>query len=91
MTLRAGDFSATIPFGLFKVIKGREYSSYYYYHGIIDGVELDVFIFPTGAKRYASRAVLRGANLTGLKDQMPVTLTIGNDTGTGTVNARVFQ
>jgi hypothetical protein len=42
---------------------------------------LDVVIAPEGTKRYALRVGTRNANLTGTVNPVPVTLSIGDDSG----------
>ncbi len=53
----------------------------FYFSGTINGVALDVVIAPEGTKRYAMRAGTRNANLTGTVNPVPVTLSIGGDSG----------
>jgi hypothetical protein len=60
-------------------------------HGVIDGVELGARITPTGTLRYTFDAGAKGADLTGTKNLVPVTLTIGGDSGTTLVKAHVDQ
>jgi hypothetical protein len=50
---------------------------------------LAVGIEPTGAKRYAFHAVAHDANLTRTANPVPVTLTIGDDSGTTSVKANI--
>jgi len=61
------------------------------FHGVIDGVALHMLIRPTGTKRYALEAEARDANLAGTKNPVPVSLTIGGDTGTTSVNAHISR
>ena len=44
---------------------------------------------PTGTKRYAFQAAAQNANLTGTVNPVPVTLTIGDDSGTTSVTATI--
>jgi hypothetical protein len=85
VTLRVGTFGTTIPPGSFQ---GTGYGPFYFV-GTINGVELEVGIVPTGAKRYAFAAAAQNANLSGTTKPVTVTLTIGDDTGTTSVNARI--
>ena len=48
-----------------------------------------VGIEPTGAKRYAFHAIAHSANLTGTVNPVMVTLTIGDDSGTTPVKAKI--
>jgi hypothetical protein len=50
-----------------------------------------VEIEPTGAKRYDLMAEARDANLTGTTNPVPVTLVIGDDSGTVSVKADIDQ
>jgi hypothetical protein len=45
---------------------------------------------PTGTLRYAFAAAAQNANLRGTTNPVTVTLTIGADTGTTSVNAGIF-
>jgi hypothetical protein len=58
---------------------------------VIDSVDLRVLIRPTGAKRYTLEAETRHAYLTGTENPVPVTLTIGGDSGTTLVKAYIDQ
>jgi hypothetical protein len=50
-------------------------------------VHFQVGIVPTGAKRYAFAAAAQNANLTGTTNPVPVSLTIGDDSSTTSINA----
>ncbi len=78
VTLQAGTFTTTIPPGSF--IKHADGS--FTFQGLILGVGLGALIKPTGTLRYAFQAKATGANLTGIVNPVPVTLTIGGNTGT---------
>ena len=56
---------------------------------MIDGVSLVVRIAPTGALRYSFEANARNASLTGTLKQVPVKLTIGDDSGTTWITAKI--
>jgi hypothetical protein len=86
VTLTVGTFTTTIPPGSFK---GQGYGPFYFV-GTINGVELEVGIVPTGAKRYAFAAAAEKASLTGTTKPVTVTLTIGDDTGTTSIKAGIF-
>ena len=83
VTLRVGTFKTTIPAVSFT---GTGFGPFHF-HGVIDGVRLEVGILPTGAKRYAFQANAHGADLTGTANPVPVTLAIGDDSGTTSVTA----
>jgi len=103
VTLKVGTFTTTIPRGSFKVDDdqddqndqeegvGMKRFGPFRVHGVIDGVDLRVLIRPTGAKRYALEAEARHADLTGTKNPVQVTLTIGGDSGTTLVKAHIGQ
>jgi hypothetical protein len=85
VTLQLGSFSTAIPAGSFK---GRKFGPFEF-HGVIDGVDLHVAIESTGAKRYGFEAAARHASLTGIKNPVPLTPTIGGDSGTASVKADI--
>jgi len=84
VTLQVGTFTTTIPPGSFK-----KYGTSFSFVGVIGGVNLQAVVFPTGTLRYAFLAAAEHASLTGTVNPVPVTLTIGNDTGTTSVRARI--
>jgi uncharacterized repeat protein (TIGR03803 family) len=85
VTLQIGSFTTTIPAGSFE---GKKFGPFEF-HGTIDGVNLHVEIRPTGAKRYAFEAEAWHASLTGTTNPVPVTLTIGDDSGTTSIKANI--
>jgi YVTN family beta-propeller protein len=98
VTLKVGTFTTTIPPGSFKIADdhqeegvGMKRFGPFRFDGVIDGVDLRVLIRPTGAKRYALEAEARHADLTGIKNPVPVTLIIGGDSGTVLVKAHINQ
>jgi hypothetical protein len=101
VALKVGTFTTTIPPGSFKIADddqnnqeegvGMKRFGPFRFQGVIDGVDLRVLIQPTGAKRYALEAEARHADLTGAKNPVPVTLTIGGDSGTVLVKAHIDQ
>ena len=52
-------------------------------------MSLEAKIKPTGTLRYAFNAEGDGASLTGTTNPVPVTLTIGDDSGTTSVKAKI--
>lgn len=56
---------------------------------MIDGVRLKALIKRTGTLRYVFLAKAHNADLTGTKNPVQVTLTIGDDSGTTSVQARI--
>jgi uncharacterized repeat protein (TIGR03803 family) len=85
VTLQIGIFTATIP--PFSFTGAGSFS----FLGGINGVNLTVGISPTGTKQYALTAVAQNASLTGTVNPVPVTLTIGADTGRVSVTAAIEQ
>jgi YVTN family beta-propeller protein len=95
VTLQVGTLSITIPPGSFRnrenenEDEGEHEDGFFTFHGVIDGVQLKALIKRTGTLRYAFHAKAKGANLTGTNNPVQVTLTIGDDTGTASVTARI--
>jgi len=93
VTLQIGTFSITIPPGSFKKHEGEDEDEHeggsFIFRGVIDGVKLEALIKRTGTLRYAFDAEAKGADLTGTTNPVPVTLTIGADTGTTSVTADI--
>jgi hypothetical protein len=87
VTLRIGTFATTIPPGSFKGSGVGPFT----FQGVTGGVALNARIAPTGTKQYSLQAEGRNANLTGTANPVPVTLTIGNDSGAVSVNARIVR
>jgi probable HAF family extracellular repeat protein len=86
VALQVGPFSATIPAGSFKQSGGL-----YTFAGVVNGVNLQALITPTGTLRYAFAAAAEHPNLTGTTNPVPVSLTVGNDSGTKSVKAIIFH
>jgi uncharacterized membrane protein len=83
---QVGGFSATIPNGSFK-----QFGSLFTFAGVINGVNVQALIAPTGSMRYAFDAAAEHPDLTGTKNPVTVSLTIGSDSGTASVNALIFH
>jgi uncharacterized repeat protein (TIGR03803 family) len=81
VTLQVGTFTTTIP--PFSFTGAGSFS----FVGVINGVNLEISITPTGTKRYALLVSATNASLTGTVSPVTVTLTIGADTGTTSVMA----
>ena len=67
----------------------REGGTAYLFEGMIGGTDLKVLIEPEGNNQYELHAAARGADLTGTKDLVPVTLGIGDDGTTSRVKADI--
>jgi len=83
VTLRVGTFATTIPPGS---LKGRN-SGPFYFVGALNGVDLQVVIVPRGLNQYQFIAAAEKTSLIGTANPVSVALTIGDDTGTVSVNA----
>jgi YVTN family beta-propeller protein len=88
VTLRVGTFTTIIPPDSFKAVP-RSGVTDYLFRGMIEGVDLKVLIEAKETSHYALRAEARGANLTGTRNPVPVTLGIGDDGVATSVNADV--
>jgi hypothetical protein len=105
VTLKVSTFSTTIPPGSFKKHEdgdgdgagagaGDEHEhehedGFFTFHGDIDGVKLKALIKRTGTLRYAFHAEAKGANLAGTKNQVQVSLAIGDHSGATSVTADI--
>jgi hypothetical protein len=83
--LTIGPFTTEIRHGSF--IPGGP--GLFTFAGVIDGVDLQVGIEQQTPRNFSFAVAAQGANLTGIKKPVPVALTIGNDTGTASVNAQI--
>jgi hypothetical protein len=86
VTFQIGTFATTIPAGSFTGTGVGPFT----FNGMIGGVGLGVRIEPIGTKRYALKAEALRPNVTGTKNPVPVTLTIGGDSGTVSVKAGIY-
>jgi hypothetical protein len=86
VAFQVGPFSASIPKGSFK-----QSGPLFTFVGVINGVNVQALIAPTGTLRYAFAAAAEHPDLTGTKNPVPVTLTVGNDSGTKSVKALIFH
>ena len=93
MTLQLGSFSTTIPAGSFVQAHRRCAQPFALcplkFAGVIGGVSLDVEIRPLRGGGFDLKANGADANLDEIVNPLPVTLTIGNDSGRTTVEARI--
>lgn len=85
--LPGGAYSVTIPAGYFRQGPLETYT----FEGVINGVKLAALISPVGLRRYAFALRALGANLTGIVDPAPVTLTIGDGGGVASCKALIFH
>jgi len=83
LTLRVGTYTVTVPAGSFKTgAKGT-----FTFEGTINGVSVQIRIVSLGGNSYSVQVDGSGVDLTGLTNPVTLTLTIGNNTGTTSVNA----
>ena len=85
VTLQVGTFTTTIPPGSFK----KRLDGSFAFVGVVNGVGLGALIKPTGTLRYAFLAKATGPDLTGTKNPVYATLTIGGDSGATSVTAAI--
>jgi uncharacterized repeat protein (TIGR03803 family) len=84
MTLSVGTYTVAIPAGSFQALKKGVYA----YQGTINGVALQVRISQTGTSSYLVQVDASGVNLSTLTNPVPVTLTLGQNSGTVNVTAQ---
>jgi len=82
VTVRVGAFSVTIPAGSFQQRKNGDFV----FKGMIMGIPLEARISPRGDGSYSFKIEGAGAPNLPTTSPFPVGLTIGNDTGSTTVN-----
>jgi YVTN family beta-propeller protein len=87
VTFQAGTFAVTILPGSFKMTP----QGFFIFAGVINGVRLEVLIENTGTLQYALQAKAVGASFSGTKNPVTVRLSIGVDSGTTSVNAKIFH
>jgi hypothetical protein len=86
VTLQIGTFTITVPAGSF--VKAGP--GYFTFVGVIDGVNLTLLIRLTSGNNYIFGAIARNVSLT-IVNPVTVTLTIGDDSGTTSVNAVIIN
>jgi len=84
VSFRLANYSVTIPPGSFI----RNTKGMFAFEGAIAGVSLQVQIAPLGGGAYSFKVDGQGVNLTGAKNPVQLTLTIGASTGTTSVTAQ---
>jgi len=78
VSLSLGAFAADIPPGSF--IEAQR--GFYSFDGKVGGVRMKASIKPAGTMRYSFQAEAQGVNLAVIEDPFPVTLAIGEESGT---------
>jgi len=86
VTLQIAGYVVTIPAGSLKQI-GKGAGAIYTFAGTINGVTTGVVITPLGGNRYEFAAAGSPENLTAAANPVAVTIMIGNNSGTATVQA----
>lgn len=84
--LQIASYSITIPAGSLKPV-GKGSNVPYIYEGTINGVTTGVLLTPLGGNRYGVEAAGSPVNLASATNPVTVTVMIGDNTGTATVNA----
>ncbi len=84
VTFQVGTFTTTIPPGSFTNAGNGSFT----FTGVIGGVSLQATITELVTLRFGFNAIATGASLTGTKNSVYVTLTIGGDSGATSVTAQ---
>ena len=87
VTFRIANFTITIPAGSFR--KGL--TGAYAFAGKINSISIEALIASLGNNRFGFQAAAYGANLSGTTNPVTVGLTIGNDSGTTSVNNAIIR
>jgi hypothetical protein len=87
VTLKIGSLTITIPAGSF-VNAGSP--GYFTFVGVINSVSLNVLIRQTSGNNYVFGVIAKNVSLT-IQNPVSVTLTIGDDSGTTSVNAVIIN
>ena len=77
VTLSIDKFTTSIQPGSFRMLRNGNFE----FDGTVNGVELKVIIQPLGRNKFAFMADARGVKLSGTAIKVPVTITIGDDSG----------
>jgi YVTN family beta-propeller protein len=86
VVFRVGSYAVTLPVGSFV-----EYSTGYVYQRTVNGIFLCIYIkFTSAPGSYQLLANRKGGTLTGTTSPVPVTLTIGDDSGSTLMNASFY-
>ena len=87
VVLRLGTYQVTVPANSFDQLKNGAKKGSYVFSGVIGGVSLSIQIVPLGANSYQFKAEGSPVDLTALPNPVAVSLTIGSNAGTTSVNA----
>jgi hypothetical protein len=84
VTLGIGGLSFTIPAGAFR----QQGNGTFRFDGRVGGTRLEVKLVPEGGNQFRLRAEGDGPSIAGLTNPVPVTVSIGDDAGAASVDAR---
>lgn len=84
VSLQVGTFSMTIPAGSFK-----HDDRHYKFEGVINGVHVEAGIMSRGSNTYDLKVEAEHANMTGTVNPVTVQVTIGDNSGSTEVNAKI--
>ncbi len=87
VTLHVGPYAATIPAGSFRQLASAKGVTVWAFSGTIDNVSLALDILSFGGNSYQFGAAAKPVNLTGVSNPVAVSLSIGNNEGSTSVNA----
>jgi YVTN family beta-propeller protein len=87
VTLRAGPYTATIPAGSFRQLASGRGVTVWAASETINSVSLALDILSLGRNSYQFGAAAQPVNLTAVPNPVPVSLSIGNNSGSTSVNA----
>lgn len=82
--ISVGPYTVTIPAGSFRT-SGRSFV----YNGKLNGASLAVTISPVTGSTYSISVTANSVNLVGVQNPVPISLSIGDDTGTTSVRVRL--
>ncbi|MGH6841232.1 MAG: choice-of-anchor tandem repeat GloVer-containing protein, partial [Methylocella sp.] len=89
VTFQVGTLTTTIPAGSFTGTVTSSAFGSFFFTGVINGVSLHAALAPTGANRFSFQAGAQDASLTGTANPVPVTLTVGTNSGATSVTAAI--
>jgi hypothetical protein len=88
VNLTIGSYIVTVPAGSFKLLTNGSKAGGYTYTGTINGVTLTGQLSPTGTNSYVFTASATGV-VPATSNPVPVTISIGTDSSTASVTARI--
>ncbi len=88
MTLQIANYTLTLPAGSFHQL-WKASNAPYGYEGTLNGATVVLGLIPLGNNTFALDAAGSPVTFPGIKNPVPVTLTLGTDTGTTSVKALI--